>query len=61
VTLTIHDLAGREVARLIDGTVGGGYRTVRWSPGLGGVRAGVFVARLEALGVISATKLVALP
>ncbi|MBI3112452.1 MAG: choice-of-anchor B family protein [Ignavibacteriales bacterium] len=33
VTLTIHDLFGREVARLVEGEVSGGRHSVPWSPG----------------------------
>jgi trimeric autotransporter adhesin len=59
VQLTIHDLAGREVGRPLDGGLGEGTHTVRWSPA--GVEPGIYVARLVAAGVESAAKIVYLP
>jgi hypothetical protein len=59
--LTIHDLAGREVGRLIDGAVGGGYQTARWTPRADGAHPGIYVARLVASGTVSTVKLAYLP
>ena len=51
VTLTVHDLLGREVARLVDGARPPGEHTVTWDGGDGsgvGLGAGVYLVRLRA-------------
>ena len=53
VTITLHDLAGRRVATLMDGEAAAGWRTVRWE-GSAGAPAGVYFARLAtSVGVIT--------
>jgi hypothetical protein len=46
VTLRVLDVAGREVARLLDGDLGSGSYTVRWRPPTAG--AGVYFLQAEA-------------
>jgi len=48
VVLTIHDLAGRTVARLLDGIAAAGKHEARWR--VNGISPGVYFARLELLG-----------
>jgi hypothetical protein len=63
VTLTIHDLAGREVARLIDGPLPPGLQVLHWS-GLDRdgrkLHSGVYYARLAAAGKPPSVKALAL-
>ena len=51
VTLTVHDLLGREVARLVDAARPAGEHAVTWDGGDGsggGLGAGVYLVRLRA-------------
>jgi hypothetical protein len=48
VRLTVHDLMGREVARLVDGWTGVGQHTVRFKSD--GLKSGVYWYRLSAGG-----------
>ena len=52
VRLTIHDVAGREVARVLDRTLGPGPHRARWSRAA--ARAGVYFVRLSIEGGSSA-------
>ncbi|MBU1072522.1 thiol protease/hemagglutinin PrtT [bacterium] len=54
--LTIHDLAGRRVAVLLDGTVGTGRQTAGWTPH--DQPSGVYLARLEIGGTVVSTRVV---
>ena len=49
VRLTVHDVSGREVARLIDATLPGGSHARTWD--VSALAAGVYLVRLEADGV----------
>ncbi len=63
VTLAIHDVSGREVARLADGRFGPGPHTLRWDGrGADGTRlqAGVYYARLAGADGARASRLVLL-
>ncbi len=44
-SLTIFDVNGREVSRLVDGDVGAGSQTFVWNAS--GFPAGVYVVRME--------------
>jgi hypothetical protein len=52
VRLTIHDVLGREIARLEDGVRSEGYHQVLWSPQ---ASSGVYFMRLEARGLANAS------
>ena len=56
VRLTVHDLQGRRVATLVDGVRPAGRHSESWDPGNQLLRQGVYVVRLESLGVIAARK-----
>lgn len=61
VTLTLHDLAGREVARLVNATLPAGAHEANWDARLPDNRpapAGIYFARLEADGAQRTTRLV---
>ena len=47
-TLTVHDLLGREVARLLDGTLAAGRHSSRFDPRSLGLPPGIYLARLSA-------------
>ena len=53
VTLTIYDLLGREVAKLVNGEVESGQHTVSWDAG--GLASGIYLYKLKA-GDFTATK-----
>lgn len=53
--LTLHDLAGREVARLADGAFTAGAHTLSWS---GHVAPGLYFARLQAAGATRTARIV---
>ncbi|MBM3326819.1 MAG: T9SS type A sorting domain-containing protein [Calditrichaeota bacterium] len=55
VRLTIYDLSGREVVRLVDGAVNTGLHTALWRAD--GAAAGMFIARLTQGGRNTAIKL----
>jgi hypothetical protein len=63
VRLAIHDLQGRRVATLVDGTRDAGWYSVRWGRSAGGEPpgAGIYWARLETMGASRTRKLVAMP
>jgi hypothetical protein len=48
VRLTVHDILGREVARLADGIQKEGYVTVTWAPQ---AASGVYFVRMDATGI----------
>jgi hypothetical protein len=53
VTLSIYDMLGQEVARLVDGDQGAGYQSVKWngtSTSGVSVASGLYFYKLEALG-----------
>jgi hypothetical protein len=50
VELSVHDVAGRSVARLVDGYREAGFHTVNWQTGVPARGAGVYFARLTAEG-----------
>ena len=56
VRLTVYDILGREVARLFDGVAGTEEQSVRFDAR--GLRAGIYVVRLEAEGVSRTRKVV---
>jgi len=56
VRLDVHDLAGRRVARLLDGIRAAGAHRIDWQPA--GLASGVYVARLQAAGVVALRRLV---
>jgi len=62
VRLEIFDVAGRRVRTLVDGTLGPGFHVSEWDGrgDGGGLRAGVYFARLEAPSGILRRKLVRL-
>jgi len=47
--LSVFDVAGREVARLVDGSAPAGHHVARWSAAAGGARAraGIYMVRYE--------------
>jgi hypothetical protein len=49
VRLSVFDVTGREVARLVDGTAPAGRHVANWSAMTGGARArsGIYLARYE--------------
>jgi len=55
VRLTIHDLAGREVARLADGPLSAGGH--RFAYAMDGAASGLLLARLETRAGVASTKL----
>lgn len=58
VRLSVHDAAGREVARLIDGERPAGEQSLLWRAE--GLASGVYLARLESAAGLSCEKLVLL-
>ena len=50
VRLAVHDIQGREVALLADGVMGAGPHGVEFSPRARGMRAGLYLAVLQAGG-----------
>ena len=46
VSIGIYDLAGRQVATLVDGTFAVGYHTVAWNAE--GFRSGIYIVMMEA-------------
>ena len=56
VTLTIYDVLGREVARLVDELQDAGYRSVEWDAG--SRPSGVYFYRLQAGAFVETKKLV---
>jgi len=56
VHLDVHDLAGRRVARLLDGFRPAGPHRVSWRPDH--LASGVYVARLQAAGAVGLRRLV---
>lgn len=58
VRLSVHDAAGRRVALLIDGPLPAGEQGLSWRPE--GLPSGIYLARLEAGGVLRQSKLVLL-
>jgi hypothetical protein len=58
--LSVHDVSGRRVATLVDGTRSGGTHAVAWNGATddgGRAAAGVYFVRFEALGARRTTKL----
>lgn len=58
VRLALYDVAGREVARLVDREEQAGYRSVRWDTQE--LRGGIYFCRLEASGVGRTRKMIVL-
>jgi hypothetical protein len=58
VRLTVYDVIGREVARLVDREQSAGYKSMTWSPR--GLMSGIYFCRLEAGGVAETRKVVVL-
>jgi hypothetical protein len=59
--LSIFDVSGREVARLVDGVQGAGLHRVRWNgrdPQANRLPAGIYFARFEFAGKVESQKLV---
>lgn len=56
VRLDVHDLAGRRVARLVDGVRPAGAQRVEWRAQ--GLASGVYLARLQAAGAVARRRLV---
>lgn len=56
VTLTVHDVLGREVARLVNGREAAGRHEVQWSPGASAA-SGLYIARLNAGGKVGVVKM----
>lgn len=54
VTLTVYDVSGRVVARLVDGVQPQGRHTAEWN--VAGRTSGLYFYRLEAAGTIRTTK-----
>ncbi|MCF7811965.1 T9SS type A sorting domain-containing protein, partial [bacterium] len=48
VGLRIYDLAGREVAKLIDQPLAAGYHSIVWDAGK--LPSGIYLMRLETIG-----------
>jgi hypothetical protein len=60
VKLEVFDTGGRRVATLIDGIIGGGAQSARWTgtnAAGGAVKSGVYLCRLEAAGLAETRKL----
>jgi hypothetical protein len=57
--LSVFDVAGREVARVIDGGIPAGVHTAAWEPGVS-QPAGVYYARLQAPGGVRSERFVLL-
>jgi len=55
VRLTVYDLLGREVVKLVEGMQAGGTYRVRWNAA--GLPSGVYISRLEVGSQIFATKM----
>ncbi len=60
-TLTVHNVLGREVARLADGLQDRGIHEVRWQPQAGADAAGVYIYRLTAGEFSISKRMVYLP
>jgi ASPIC/UnbV protein/VCBS repeat protein/flagellar hook capping protein FlgD len=64
VRVTIHDVQGREVATLVDGTRDAGWHSLRWN-GRDARRArvspGIYLARLRTLRTVKTRKIVVVP
>ncbi|MBN2355052.1 T9SS type A sorting domain-containing protein, partial [candidate division KSB1 bacterium] len=58
VTLTIYDLNGREISRLVDGNRGAGYHSVVWNAA--GIPSGLYYYRLQACDRVATKRLVLL-
>ena len=58
VTLTVHDLLGREVATLVEALEEPGYKSVQWNAA--GVASGVYLYRLTAGDFVQTRKLLVL-
>jgi hypothetical protein len=58
VRLSIYDVNGREVAKLVDRPQESGSKTITWSPR--GLRSRVYLLRLEAAGLVDTRKVVLL-
>ncbi len=56
--LTVHDIRGREMARLVDGELGGGRHDYTWRAA--GLASGVYLLRLESAGKVDTRKLILL-
>jgi hypothetical protein len=56
VLLTVHDVLGREVARLVNGREAAGIHEVTWTPGASAA-SGVYFARLQAGGYMGVVKM----
>src|SRR5262249_21611469 len=58
--VAIYDVAGRQVAQLVDGALGSGVHEIEWRPRADGsnVRPGIYFARLDAGTVHASAKLV---
>jgi hypothetical protein len=62
VTVTVHDVMGREVARLVDAVRPAGHYSVAWQgPGRGTRSAGVYFVRYHAAGHTAVRKLALMP
>jgi len=58
VSLTLYDLLGRRVAVLANGTLQTGLHSVELNAGALGLATGVYVYRLEALGISTGSQFV---
>jgi hypothetical protein len=58
VNLTIYDLLGRRIAVLAEGTLGTGLHSVELNAGALGLATGVYIYRLEALGISTGSQFV---
>lgn len=56
VQIVVHDMLGREVARLIDRDVAAGWHAVQWAPR--GLASGVYFARMQTGDVVQTLRLV---
>lgn len=59
-TLTVYDVLGREVARLVDGRMDAGRHTVTWDATGSTVASGTYFCRLESDGQMAVQKLILL-
>jgi len=57
--VTVYDISGREVAELVNGTLGAGEHLLEWNAS--GNAAGIYLMRFQCAGVTSSQKLVYLP